>query len=199
MKLRLLKRAYNFVNHIYYSFKIDHLGYRSLIYNPLILRGGVISVGNKTIIRPKVWLEANPLTGEGKAEIKIGNGCSIGHFNEIYATKSIVIEDKVLTADRVYISDNLHGYERFDIPVIDQQIKQIKTVHIGEGSWLGVGVAVIGANIGKHCVIGANAVVTKDVPDYSVAVGIPAKVIKRYNFETERWEKTNPDGSFMNK
>ena len=196
MKLRLFKRAYNFVNHIYYSFKIEHFGYKSQIYNPLILRGG-ISIGYKTIIRPRVWLEANPLTGEDKAEIKIGNHCSIGHFNEIYSTKSIIIEDKVLTADRVYISDNLHGYTNPEIPIIDQPIKQINTVRIGEGSWLGVGVAVIGANIGKHCVIGSNAVVTKDIPDYSVAVGIPAKIIKRYNFSTERWEKTNPDGSFI--
>lgn len=131
------------------------------------------------------------------AELIIGNGCAIGHFNEIYATKSIVIEDNVLTADRVYISDNLHGYENPDMPIIKQPIKQNGTVRIGEGSWLGVGVAVIGANIGKHCVIGANAVITKDIPDYSVAVGIPAKVIKRYNFSTRKWERTNPDGTFI--
>jgi acetyltransferase-like isoleucine patch superfamily enzyme len=48
---------------------------------------------------------------------------------------------------------------------------------------------VSGASVGKHCVIGANAVVTHDIPDYSVAVGIPARVIKRYNFETQQWEK----------
>lgn len=121
----------------------------------------------------------------------IGSGCSIGHFNEIYATKSIVIEDNVLTADRVYISDNLHGYENPEIPVIKQPIKQNGTVRIGEGSWLGAGACVIGANIGKHCVIGANAVVTHDIPDYSVAVGIPAKVIKKYNFNTSKWENVN--------
>lgn len=160
--------------------------------------GGGISIGYKTIIHAKAWIEANPLTGEDKAMIIIGNHCSIGHFNEIYSTKSIIIEDKVLTADRVYISDNLHGYNNPVVPVINQPIKQLNPVRIGEGSWLGVGVAVIGANIGKHCVIGSNAVVTKDIPDYSVAVGIPAKVIKRYNFETEKWEKTNPDGSFVN-
>jgi acetyltransferase-like isoleucine patch superfamily enzyme len=60
---------------------------------------------------------------------------------------------------------------------------------IGEGSWLGENVCVIGASIGKHCVIGANSVVTKDIPDYSVAVGIPAKVIKKYNFNKCEWEK----------
>ena len=158
--------------------------------------GKYITIGDNTIIQYKSWIEANPLTGEPEAELIIGNGCAIGHFNEIYATKSIVIEDNVLTADRVYISDNLHGYENPDMPIIKQPIKQNGTVRIGEGSWLGVGVAVIGANIGKHCVIGSNAVVTKDIPDYSVAVGMPAKVIKRYDFETGSWKKTNPDGSF---
>ena len=72
------------------------------------------------------------------------------------------------------------------MPIINQPIKQISTVRIGERAWLGVVVSVIGANIGKHCVIGANAVVTHDILDYSVAVGIPAKVIKRYNFSTQQ-------------
>ena len=194
--IRILQKINKLFNNLYYSNKII-LGYKSLIINPLKNWGGrSISIGKRTIVQYKSWIEANPLTGEGKAEIIIGNGCAIGHFNEIYATKSIVIEDNVLTADRVYISDNLHGYENPDMPIVKQPIKQNSTVRIGEGSWLGVGVAVIGANIGKHCVIGSNAVVTKDIPDYSVAVGIPAKVIKRYDFETGSWRKTNPDGSF---
>ncbi|WP_289818532.1 DapH/DapD/GlmU-related protein, partial [uncultured Duncaniella sp.] len=69
-------------------------------------------------------------------------------------------------------------------------------VRIGEGSWLGVGVSVLGANIGRHCVIGANAVVTKDIPDYCVAAGIPARIIKRYDFDSREWRKTTPDGHF---
>lgn len=121
----------------------------------------------------------------------------IGHYNEIYSTKSIIIEDNVLTADRVYITDNLHGYEDISEPILRQCINQIGNVRIGEGSWLGIGVCVIGAKIGKHCVIGSNAVVTKDIPDYSVAVGIPAKVIKRFDVESNEWKKTNPDGSFI--
>ena len=94
-----------------------------------------------------------------------------------------------MTADRVYISDNLHSYEDVDKPVLEQPVRQIAPVEIGEGTWLGEGVCVIGAKIGKGCVIGANAVVTKDIPDYSVAVGSPAKVIKKYNSDTKRWEK----------
>lgn len=185
----------NFIN----RFKVNKLGYKSRIISPLHLNGGkYIEIGSYSLIQNKIWLEANPLTGEKEVTLQIGNYCAIGNFNEIYATKRIILEDYVLTADRVYITDNLHGYENPNLPVIQQPIKQIGTVRIGEGSWLGVGVAVIGANIGKHCVIGANAVVTKDIPDYSVAVGIPAKIIKRYNFETKQWERTNPDGSFIN-
>lgn len=177
---------------------LKFLGNNSRILNPLHIGGGKsIIIGNNTTIQYKSWIEANPLTGDSKAELIIGNGCAIGHFNEIYSTKSIVIEDSVLTADRVYISDNLHGYENPDVPIINQPVKQNGTLRIGEGSWLGIGVCVIGANIGKHCVIGANAVVTHNIPDYSVAVGIPAKVVKRFNPKSGMWEKTNPDGSFL--
>lgn len=59
---------------------------------------------------------------------------------------------------------------------------------IDDGTWLGTNVVIVGnVHVGKHCVIGANSVVTKDIPDYSVAAGIPAKVIKRYDFEKEEW------------
>ena len=62
---------------------------------------------------------------------------------------------------------------------------------IGEGSWLGEHVCVIGASIGKHCVIGANAVVVHDIPDYSVAVGAPARVIKKFNEDSNSWVMIN--------
>ena len=62
-------------------------------------------------------------------------------------------------------------------------------VTIGEDSWIGENVCICGASIGKHCVIGANSVVTKDIPDYCVAAGIPAKVIKKYNFEKNSWDR----------
>lgn len=197
----ILKRIYNKLSYLlslcYYRSKLKRFGNNSHIKSPLRIYGKNIYIGNKCIIQYKSWIEARPLTGENIAEIRIGDGCVIGHFNEIYATKSIILEDKVLTADRVYLSDNLHSYNNPFLPIVDQPIRQLNTVRIGEGSWLGIGVAVIGANIGKHCVIGSNAVVTKDIPDYSVAVGIPAKVIKRYNLETGKWEKTNPDGTFL--
>ena len=71
-------------------------------------------------------------------------------------------------------------------------------VHIGDGSWLGTHVVIAGnITIGKHCVIGANSVVKHDIPDYCVAAGIPARIIKRYDFGTKSWRKTNPQGEFI--
>ena len=61
---------------------------------------------------------------------------------------------------------------------------------IGEGSWIGINVVIIGdVHVGKNCVIGANSIVINDIPDYSVAVGNPAKIIKKYDFEAKTWKK----------
>lgn len=168
------------------------MGYGCRIYSPLKINGKCnIHIGNQVTVEYKSWLAAIPIKKEGTAKLEIEDGVTIGHFNHIYATEYIKIGRNVLTADRVYISDNLHGYENIHEPVQAQPIRQIAPVEIGEGSWLGEGVCIIGAKIGKGCVIGANAVVTKDIPDYSVAVGIPAKVIKKYNFNSKKWESTN--------
>ena len=169
-----------------------------MVVSPYTIQGGKsISIGKRSYVGKYSWLAALPLTGEDKCSLVIGNNCAIGHFNHIYCTNSIVIEDGVLTADRVYISDNLHGYKAVDVYIKDQPIIQNGEVVIGEGSWLGENVCVLGAKIGKHCVLGSNAVVTKDIPDYCVAVGIPAKIIKRYDFNTQSWRKTNPKGEFI--
>ena len=81
----------------------------------------------------------------------------------------------------MYITDQNHGYEDVSRP-ISQQSQPERAVVIGDGSWLGYGAVVLpGVTIGKHVVIGANAVVTQDIPDYSVAVGSPARVIRRHD------------------
>ncbi|MDE5975374.1 MAG: acyltransferase, partial [Muribaculaceae bacterium] len=161
------------------------------------IAGKKVFIGNNVSIAPGAWIMANPVINGDDLVLRIEEGCNIGRFNEIYATKSIILEEKVLLAERIYISDNLHSYAEPDIPILDQPVIQNKSVRIGKGSWVGSGASILGANIGKHCVIGANAVVTHDIPDYCVAVGMPAKIIKRYNPLSSKWEKTKPDGSFL--
>lgn len=168
--------------------QLNSFGWKSRLISPLKINGGKnISIGDNVLIEYKSWLAALPLTG-GKSELVIEDGCVIGHFNHIYATRSVIIHKNVLTADRVYISDNLHGYENIDVPILLQPIVQKNNVEIGEGSWLGENVCVLGARIGKHCVIGANSVVTRDIPDYSIAVGAPARVIKQFCFKNKQWQ-----------
>lgn len=145
---------------------------------------------NHVSIASYCWLAANPKTSEnGEARLIVREGCNIGDFAHIYATKEIIIDKNVLLANYVYISDNIHGYEDISMPIILQPIVQKKTVMIGEGSWIGEHVCIIGANVGKHCIIGANSVVTHDIPDYCVAAGVPARVIKKYSFEAKEWVK----------
>lgn len=116
----------------------------------------------------------------GGGTVRIGRGSEIGERCRISIANSLEIGEKVLLSPNVYITDCDHEYRNIDVPVIEQGIVQKgQAVSIGDGSYIGINTVIVGnVKIGKHCVIGANSVVTKDVPDYSVAVGIPARVIK---------------------
>jgi acetyltransferase-like isoleucine patch superfamily enzyme len=156
-----------------------------------------ISIGSKVFINDKTWLACMPLTGNTNCSLSIGDGTYVGRFCHFYATSKIEIGKKVLIADRVYLADNLHDFSDITKPVIDQPVKQTGEVMIGDGAWLGENVCIIGAKIGKQSVVGANSVVMKDIPDYCVAVGTPARIVKRYSFEKKEWLKTNEQGEFL--
>lgn len=133
-----------------------------------------IQLATDVTIRPSVQIWS------GGGTVKIGKGSEIGERCRISITNSLEIGDKVLLSPNVYITDCDHEYRNIDIPVIDQGIVQKgQKVLIGDGSYIGINSVIVGnVKIGKHCVIGANSVVTKDVPDYCVVVGSPARVIK---------------------
>jgi acetyltransferase-like isoleucine patch superfamily enzyme len=154
-----------------------------------------IHLGDEVTVGAGTCLAASPLTGFSSCRLEIGSGCSIGRYNHIYATRKIIFGQKVLTANGVYVSDNLHGYEDTSLAVLDQKVVQLNDVEIGDGSWIGHNACVIGASIGRNCVIGANAVVTRDIPDFSVAVGAPAVVIRRFVSQSAEWERLVPPGT----
>jgi acetyltransferase-like isoleucine patch superfamily enzyme len=93
-------------------------------------------------------------------------------------------------ARNVYISDHAHAYENLDMPIMHQGIDSIAPVSIGRNTWLGENAVVLpGVTIGQHCVIGANAVVNTSIPDFSVAVGAPARVVRQFNKNSGQWER----------
>ncbi len=170
--------------------KWGKIGNDSHVYEPCTHdeNTGLVEIGNNTQILANSRIQLYPSLVDNIPHIRIGNGCYLGYYLSLLAGEDIVIEDNVLMASGVLISSENHSIDpESNIPYMDQRLKA-KPVRIGEGSWLGEKVMVMpGVTIGKKCVIGAGAIVTKDIPDYSIAVGNPAKVIKRYDFKEHEW------------
>lgn len=185
---KLKSLNYLLFSHLQYIFIFKKISFRSRVYSPLRIQGGKqITIGKSVLVGHQSWLAAD--SSKGEASLTIKDGCQIGNFSHIYATHSIIIEENVLIADKVYIADNLHTYEDVNQAILAQPIKQLKPVVVGAGCWIGEGVCVIGCSIGRGSVIGANSVVTSDIPDFCVAVGAPARVIKQYDAQCNTWKR----------
>jgi acetyltransferase-like isoleucine patch superfamily enzyme len=170
-------------------------GHDAVIRFPLTALYGEehIDIGACSIIGPQVslsagWVPGAPVAGVG---VRIGSGVLIGRGSGVVAHESVEIGDGVFTGHHVYITDANHGYED-PTEAIGRQLAPPRPVHIGAGSWLGHGAIVLpGADIGRHVAVGAGAVVTGALPDFSVAVGNPARVIRRY-VTGEGWVHVDP-------
>jgi carbonic anhydrase/acetyltransferase-like protein (isoleucine patch superfamily) len=172
-----------------FSHRFKKFGRKTILVSPDKIEGEeYITLEDNVSINSMAWLLALE-QGNAKPELLVKRGAVIGRFSHIVALQHVEIERNVLIADKVYISDNIHDYSDINIPIMKQALLFKAPVIIGENSWIGENVSIIGASVGKHCVIGANAVVTNDIPDYSVAVGSPAKVIKKFNIEKNEWQK----------
>lgn len=169
------------------TFKLAGRG--AFLYRPFRVDGSAgIELGAHTAIQCGGWLYCRGVDGI-PSFLTIGSGCVFGYNNHITAVRHVVIGDNVLTANNVYISDNLHEYEDPLTPIMHQPVRFKRDVVVGDGCWIGENACIIGARIGKNCVIGANAVVTHDIPDYSVAVGVPAVVIRHFDPQSRKWVK----------
>jgi len=189
--MNLYMRIHRLIWIMLFGSNFKRFGRKSSIQFPLRIQNAkYIEIGNNVSIMKKAWLVAIKIDHHTPS-LSIGNGTRIGHYFLISSVRDVKIGEKVLIADKVYISDNLHSYEDVTIPIMSQPTVFKRSVHIGDESWIGEKVSIIGASIGKHSVIGANSVVTKDIPDYCVAGGTPARVIKRYNFNTKEWQRVD--------
>jgi len=151
--------------------------------------GASIKLSRNVKIMPQAML-----VSIGKGIIEIGENSEISMYSRVASMGIVRIGNNVLTGPHVFIADYNHEYQNPLKPVMCQGNRFIPknddeaNLLIDDGTWIGTNVVIVGnVHVGKHCVIGANSVVTKDIPDYSVAAGIPAKVIKKYDFEKEEW------------
>lgn len=150
-----------------------------------------ISLGSSISLKKDAWLSVATEDPTGEPVIIIDDNCHIGYGSIISAKNRIHLERNVLVAQQVLIADHNHQYEDITLPVIDQGITAGGTIRIGEGSWIGRGSAILCSRgeltIGRNCVIAANTVVTRSVPDYSLLWGNPATIIRQYDTETKAW------------
>jgi lipopolysaccharide O-acetyltransferase len=161
---------------------------------PIDIRGKKhIDFGKNLTTGRHCRIEAFPFGCEDGILIKFGNDCQINDYCHISAMQSVIIGDGTLLAGHIYISDNSHGKYKGHIqssPMekpIDREY-YISPVVIGKNVWIGEHVVIMpGVQVGDGVIIGANSVVTKSIPANSIAVGIPAKVIKHFNYETKMW------------
>jgi acetyltransferase-like isoleucine patch superfamily enzyme len=153
-------------------------GPRSVIAPPVRIDGEErIAVGAGVFVGPGCWLHVE---GDGRqVALELGDRSSIGAYSALSAVQSVVIGKRVLTARHIYVSDHSHEFGQPALAVRDQGLTKIAAVEICDGAWLGEAVVVCpGVRIGRGAVIGANSVVTTDVPDGGVAVGAPARVVR---------------------
>ena len=176
--------------------RLDRLFYKSklrLIRRPTYIRGRIyMTVGDG--FTTGVGLRIDAFSLDGTVCLKIGKNVEVNDQVHIAAIKSVTIGNNVLIASKVFISDHNHGFYgldgRHDHPDTIPKERELSyaPVEIEDNVWLGEFVSVLpGVTIGRGSIIGSMSVVTRDVPPYCIAVGVPAKVVKKYNFETATW------------
>ncbi|HTS07796.1 MAG TPA: acyltransferase [Candidatus Eisenbacteria bacterium] len=155
-------------------------------------RAARISLGSSVKLLESVWINVATDDPYGEPTVVIEDGCSIGYCSIISGKNRVHLERDVLVGQHVVIQDHNHEYEDVEVPIIKQGITEGGTIRIGEGSWIGHGAAILCSrgelSIGRHCVVSANSVVLRSVPDYSVVFGMPAKIIRQYNPNTRSWQ-----------
>ena len=157
-----------------------------------LLRPLIVSLSNidNVHISKNVFIHAGMvLRLLGDCQLFIGEDTYIGPNTHISGTQGIItIGKKVMISNNVLVSTATHKYQDVMTPIKDQGYKSKGNIIICDGSWIGVGSIILaGVKVGKNSVVGANSVVTHDVPSFSVAVGSPARIIKQYNPTQKRW------------
>lgn len=191
--MNLIRKLVNHNRWLYWSRKFGLCNGKIIIGKQVTFRHPECLFFGKDVIIQKhtYFLPCKKYAGNTyNPKIYIGDGCRIGVRNSFACIHGITIGKDVLFAGYVHITDHSHGYEDVDKPITIQPLISKGGVEIGDQCWLGFGCEILsGVHIGKHSVVAARAVVTKDVPPYSIVAGNPARIIKQYNFETGLWEK----------
>jgi acetyltransferase-like isoleucine patch superfamily enzyme len=184
------------VNLIKYKFRFQESGRFYIRSNSSIMGFKMISLGKNFAANRFLRIEA--IGDHSKIKLKIGDFVSVGESVHIAANNYVEIKNNVLIGSRVLITDHNHGSysgdnqcSPFEIPS-KRALFSSGVVIIHENVWLGDGVVILpNVEIGFGTIVAANSVVTKSLPPYCIAGGIPCKVFKNYNKDSQIWENLN--------
>ena len=190
--IQFLIRIWHSVYTVWIRIFIKNVGRRSVIQYPCKLQGcgfDNIIIGEESCIQSHsiigCWIKYRTYKGVQtfSPKIVIGNHCNIGEYSQITAINKITIGDGLLTGRYLYIGDNSHGnlsLEEANIIPLQRPLLSKGEITIGRNVWIGDKVTILGGvTIGDNAIIGANSVVTHDIPSNCMAAGMPAKVVKQ--------------------
>lgn len=166
-----------------------------------------IQLGKDVFLDREIWLNIPYIPKSKDPVIVLDDGCGIGRRAVISAKNRIHVGRQTVFGPNVLLMDHNHAFEDIGTPIGWQGVTDGGTIRVEEGCWLGYGAVVVCGSgdlvIGKNSVIGANAVVTRSIPPYSVVAGNPARVVKQFDPSKGQWvigmsgsapKSTNKDG-----
>ncbi len=198
--MKKLKSVLSYLYRLIYNKLVYNITGEVKILSPLKITPRYITFGKNVFIFNNARIEGVSRYNNQAftPSIIIKDGVTIQQNLHLTCANSVTIGENTAIAPFVTITDIHHSYTDIHIP-IEKQDLEVSSVWIGKDCKIHNNSVILpGCRIGDHVVIGANSVVNRNIPSYSVAVGAPAKIVKRYNPENGKWEKTNPDGSFKN-
>lgn len=195
--MSILYNIYYCFSSLWFSLFINHIGkHMQLHFKGRVIGGKYVSI-EENIKFDKNWLLAvcphyagkdNPIKNNGKG-IVIGSGTTANRNFTVYCSDSVQIGANCMFGGNVLVTDNNHGTNLAIPQPYNKQPLTCKETVIEDNCWVAQNVSVLaGSHIGKNCIIGANSVVTGTIPSFSMAAGIPAKVIKKWDISKECWE-----------
>lgn len=186
MLIELIKKIYGRFQYKWKNRKFGYIGKNSRVYKPMRIIGkGNIFIGDDCFFLNGARLETIK-HDKGQGVLHIGNNTSFQQSCHVIAADNLIIGSDCVFSARVYVSDCSHPY----LPDVDiaKSPLVIKKTEIGNHCFIGIGSCIMpGVHIGNNCVVGANAVVTRDVPDYCMVAGVPARVIKKFDPDLKEW------------
>jgi acetyltransferase-like isoleucine patch superfamily enzyme len=165
---------------IHYEFMRRGAFVRWPVYGNVLeaLRDGRLDIGEGTLFEPGVWI-----TAPGEARVRIGAGTFLNLGVMVAVAELVEIGDHCMFANGCFISDASHRFDDPDRPVPWQGFTSKGPTRIEDNVWCGAHVVITsGVTVGRRCVIGANSVVTQDLPPYSIAAGAPARVLRTIEY-----------------